>query len=106
MMISSDHATYFSVALFCIGLAGVLTRKNLIIIFVSVELMLNAANLNFVAMSRRAMVGSTMPSIGDSTALFVILIAACEVAIGLGLLIGLYRHAPSLAVEDVAELKE
>lgn len=114
-MISLDHATGFAVALFVIGLAGVLTRRNLIIIFVSVELMLNAVNFHLIAVSRLddpahaagAATGAVTRAVsGEAVVLFVILLAACEVAIGLAILLGLHRHHALLEVEDIAELKE
>ena len=94
----------FSFALFFIGLAGVLTRRNLIIVFVSVELMLNAVNLNIVALSRRSGAGLSVAG-ADSVALFVILLAACEVAVGLGILLGLYDLHGRLSIDDIDEIK-
>lgn len=99
-----DHATWFAVALFIVGLVGVLTRRNLLVVFVSVELMLNAVNLQFVAFSRIADGRAAVN--GESAALFVILLAACEVAVGLAILLGLYRHHVLLAVEEIAEMKD
>lgn len=102
-MIPIDHAMYVSVILFCTGLAGVLTRRNLIVVFVSVELMLNAVNLHVIAAGR---LDPSRAAAADSVALFVILLAACEVAVGLGILIALYRATGSLAIDEIAELKE
>ncbi len=102
-MIPADHSMVVSVILFCTGLAGVLTRRNLLIVFVSVELMLNAVNLNVIASGR--LEGMNAAS-ADSIALFVILLAACEVAIGLGILVGLFRIAGTLSIDEIAELKE
>ncbi len=103
-VIPLDHAVWFSIALFVIGLVGVLTRRNLIVIFVSVELMLNAVNLHIIALSR--LPDGRAAANGEAVALFVILLAACEVAVGLAILLGLYRHHVLLAVEDIAELKD
>lgn len=99
-----DHATYFAIALFVIGLVGVLTRRNLLVVFVSVELMLNAVNIHLVALSR--LPDGRAAANGEAVALFVILLAACEVAVGLAILLGLYRNHVLLAVEDIAEMKE
>lgn len=104
-MINADHALGFSVLLFSIGVAGALTRRNLLIVFVSVEIMLNAVNLNIVALSRIPGRFADVAA-ADSVALFVILLAACEVAVGLGILLGLYRLTGSLSIDDFTEMKE
>ncbi|RMH59560.1 MAG: NADH-quinone oxidoreductase subunit NuoK [Candidatus Hydrogenedentota bacterium] len=104
MIVNAYSVEALAAALFCIGLAGVLIRRNLIVVFVSVELMLNAVNLNLVALTRRA--DLLVPVEGDAVALFVILLAACEVAVGLGILVALYRRFGSVAIEDVGRLKE
>jgi NADH-quinone oxidoreductase subunit K len=103
-MILADHATVYAVILFGIGLVGALTRRNLLVVFISVEIMLNAVNLNIVAASRRAVTGAG--AYGESVALFVILLAACEVAVGLGILLGLYRRYGRLDIEEIMEMKE
>lgn len=105
MMIHADHAVIFSMILFGIGLVGLLTRRNLVIIFVSVELMLNAVNLNLISMSRRVP-APFAPANGDALALFVILLAAVEVAVGLGLLLRLYDIHQKAVVEDIEELTD
>src|SRR5215467_10462664 len=77
--------------LFIIGVAGVLTRRNIIVIFMSIELILNAANLNFIAMSRYLQAtGSANALAGQIFTVFVIEVAAAEAAIGLGIVIALY----------------
>ncbi|MFC4769507.1 NADH-quinone oxidoreductase subunit NuoK [Effusibacillus consociatus] len=84
--------------LFCLGLFGVLWKRNIIIVLVSIELMLNAANINLVAFSRMGMA----PNIsGQVFALFAMVIAACEVAVGLAVLISLYRNRNSSDVKDM-----
>ncbi|MDB5084297.1 MAG: NADH-quinone oxidoreductase subunit [Bacilli bacterium] len=88
--------------LFSLGLYGVLTKRNIIIVLVSVELMLNAANINLVAFARLGL----NPSInGQVFALFSLVIAACEVAVGLALLISLYRHRATSDVKEINLLK-
>src|SRR5678816_3276552 len=78
--------------LFIIGVAGVLTRRNIIVIFMSIELILNAANLNFVAFSRYLeLTGNVNAIAGQIFVVFVIVVAAAEAAIGLGIVIALYR---------------
>ena len=105
MAINADHASIFATILFGIGVIGLLTRRNLLVVFISVELMLNAVNLNLVALSRR-IDGTHSPASGDAVALFVILLAAVEVAVGLGILIRLYDMNRSINIEDVQEIKD
>src|SRR5215510_14119159 len=82
----------FVALLFIIGVAGVLTRRNIIVIFMSIELILNAANLNFIAFSRYlSQIGSPNAVAGQIFTVFVIVVAAAEAAIGLGIVIALYR---------------
>jgi NADH-quinone oxidoreductase subunit K len=92
--------SYFMVLsgiLFAIGVAGVLIRRNIIVMFMSIELMLNAVNLAFIALGRR--VGSID---GQVIVFFVITVAAAEAAVGLGIIISLFRNR---ATVDVDELK-
>ncbi|WP_102273629.1 NADH-quinone oxidoreductase subunit NuoK [Cytobacillus massiliigabonensis] len=88
--------------LFCIGLYGALTKKNIIIVLISIELMLNAANINLVAFSKFGV----MPSIsGQIFALFVMAVAAAEVAVGVAILIALYRNRNTVNIDEVNTLK-
>src|SRR5712691_3685811 len=85
-----DLAKFLVIAalLFIIGVAGVLTRRNIIVIFMSIELILNAANLNFIAFSRYLQDTGNMNAVtGQVFAVFVIVVAAAEAAIGLGIVI-------------------
>lgn len=95
MGLTLTHYLVLSAALFSIGLAGVLTRRNVLIVLMSLELMLNAANINFLAFARY---------LGDDAAyafvLFVICLAAGEVAVGLALLIALYRNKETVDLSD------
>ena len=92
--------------LFVIGVAGVLTRRNIIVIFMSIELILNAANLNFLAMSRYLQdTGSVNAVAGQIFAVFVIVVAAAEAAIGLGIVIALYRNKETIWVDEIDILK-
>ena len=92
--------------LFIIGVAGVLTRRNIIVIFMSIELILNAANLNFIAMSRYLQDTGSMNAIaGQIFAVFVIVVAAAEAAIGLGIVIALYRNKETIWVDEIDILK-
>jgi NADH:ubiquinone oxidoreductase subunit K len=92
--------------LFIIGVAGVLTRRNIIVIFMSIELILNAANLNFIAFSRYLQEsGSVNALAGQIFAVFVIVVAAAEAAIGLGIVIALYRNKETIWVDEIDLLK-
>jgi NADH-quinone oxidoreductase subunit K len=92
--------------LFIIGIAGVLTRRNIIVIFMSIELILNAANLNFIAFSRYLQ--DTEPAnavAGQVFTVFIIVVAAAEAAIGLGIVIALYRNKETIWVDEIDLLK-
>ena len=89
-----------------IGVAGVLTRRNIIVIFMSIELILNAANLNFIAFSRYLHeTGSVNALAGQIFTVFVIVVAAAEAAIGLGIVIALYRNKETIWVDEIDLLK-
>lgn len=89
-----------SCALFSLGIYGILTRRNAIGILLSIELMLNAASLNFVLFGRWA--GGVD---GQVVAIFVMALAACEAAVGLAIIIGLYRAADTVLADEVNLLK-
>ena len=92
--------------LFVIGVAGVLTRRNIIVIFMSVELILNAANLNFVAFSRYLQLTGNANSVaGQVFTVFIIVVAAAEAAIGLGIVIALYRNRETIFLDKIDLLK-
>ncbi|HAF14957.1 MAG TPA: NADH-quinone oxidoreductase subunit NuoK [Blastocatellia bacterium] len=92
--------------LFIIGVAGVLTRRNIIVIFMSIELILNAANLNFIALSRYLQATGNVNAVaGQIFAVFVIVVAAAEAAIGLGIVIALYRNKETIWVDEIDILK-
>jgi NADH-quinone oxidoreductase subunit K len=89
-----------SVLLFCVGLLGVIVRRNVLVIYMSLELMLNAANLALVAFSR---FNNNLD--GQVIVVFVITVAAAEVALGLALIVALYRRRQTTHVEDLATMK-
>lgn len=91
---------YLSVTLFCIGVLGVLFRRNAIIIFMCVELMLNAVNLQMVAFSRY--LGDTS---GQVFVFFVMVVAAAEVAVGLAILMMIFRNTKSTDIDTLNRLK-
>ncbi len=92
--------------LFVIGFAGVMLRRNLIIIFMSLELMLNAANLSLVAFSRFHLQPSGVPNYNAQVfVFFIITVAAAEVAVGLAIIVALFRARQTTHVEDINTLK-
>ena len=99
-MIIVRHLLLVSCALFCLGVYGILTRRNAIAILLSIELMLNAASLNFVIFGR--LFGHPQ---AQAFALFVIALAACEAAIGLAIIFGVYRTAKTIDADRVTLLK-
>jgi len=99
-VIPIEHAIALSGVLFFIGVVGALTRRNLIVILMSIELMLNAVNLALVAFSR--LWGNTD---GHIFVLMVIVVAAAEVAVGLGIVIALFRNRESVDVDEASLLK-
>ena len=95
-----------SALLFMIGVAGVLVRRNIIVIFMSIELIMNAANINFLAFSHYlTSIGSVNALTGQIFAVFVIVVAAAEAAVGLGLVIALYRNRQTIWIDEIDLLK-
>jgi NADH-quinone oxidoreductase subunit K len=89
-----------SALIFCIGLAGVLTRRNPLVVLLSLELLLNAGNLALIGFAR--MWGNAD---GQIFALIVMVVAACEVVIGLGVIVAMYRNRIPIDVDELSELK-
>jgi NADH:ubiquinone oxidoreductase subunit K len=107
-VLAPDLSKFLVIAalLFVIGVAGVLTRRNIIVIFMSIELILNAANLNFIAFSRYLQDTGSMNAVaGQVFTVFIIVVAAAEAAIGLGLVIALYRNKETIFVDKIDLLK-
>ena len=102
-MVPVDYYIVLSAILFSIGALGVLSRRNPLIIFMSIELMLNAANLNFIAFWKFAEKGDDLN--GWMFAIFSIAIAAAEAAVGLALVIAIYRHYRTTNVDAMDSLK-
>lgn len=98
---TTSNLVLLSSLLFFIGLFGVLVRKNILVILMSIELMLNAVNLAFVAFGRE------MHHLGGQMAVFfIVTVAAAESAVGLGLVIALFRNLKTVSTEDIQLLKE
>jgi NADH-quinone oxidoreductase subunit K len=98
--IGLGHYLVVSALLFSLGLLGVIVRRNLLVIYMSLELMLNAANLAFVALSRY---NNNLN--GQVMVFFIITVAAAEVAVGLALIVALYRKRQTAHVEDLTLMK-
>ena len=100
MMLPIEYYLWFAAVLFAIGVAGVLLRRNVIIVFMSIELMLNAVNVTFLAFSRQ------MNNVdGQIFVFFVMTLAAAEVAVGLAIIVAVFRNKESINVEDMNLLK-
>ncbi len=100
-MITLHHYLYLSAILFFIGVFGVLFRRNLIVILMSIELMLNAVNLSFVAFARHT---GTMD--GHVYAFFIMAIAAAEASIGLSILVMLFRNRRTVQADDLTLMRD
>ena len=99
-----EHYLVVSALLFCLGLLGAIMRRNLLIIYMSLELMLNSANLALVSFSRFKDNLNDHIS-GQMMVFFIITVAAAEVSVGLALIVALYRRRASAHTEDLATLK-
>jgi NADH-quinone oxidoreductase subunit K len=95
-LITPTHYVLLSAALFIIGVMGVLLRRNIIIIFMSIELILNAVNINLVAFS-----AELQNVVGQVFALFVIAVAAAEAAVGLGIILAFYRNKETVNIDEM-----
>ena len=100
MTVTVSWFLVLAAALFSIGVAGVLIRRNALVMFMSIELMLNAVNLTFVAVSKELGLIE-----GQVAAMFVIVVAAAEVTIGLAIIVSVFRERSSANVDELAELK-
>ncbi len=105
-MVATEYYVALSSILFAIGAVGVLTRRSAIMVFLSVELMLNAANLALVAFARQWSGAGSITALSGQTAVFIILaLAAAEVAVGLGILVSIFRYRASTDVDSLAEIR-
>jgi NADH-quinone oxidoreductase subunit K len=99
-MVTPTHYLVLAAVLFCIGTLGVMVRRNALVVFMCVELMLNAANLTFLAFSKRS--GNLD---GHISAFFVIAVAAAEAAIGLAIVIAVFRSRGTLNIGEIRTMK-
>ena len=99
-MMSPAHYLFLSLALFLIGCVGVVTRRNVIVVLMSIELILNAVNINLLAFAL-----SNSDVNGQVFALYIIAVAAAEVGVGLALVMLIYRNRRSIALDELSEMK-
>jgi len=102
VVVGLTHYVILSSILFCVGIFGVLTRRNAIAILMSIELMFNAVNINFVAFSKFVTPGEF---IGQIFAIFVITIAAAEATVGLAIVLLIYRNFKGINVDNINLMK-
>ena len=100
-MVPASHYLLLAAVLFAIGLTGVVVRRNALIVFMCIELMLNAANLTFLAFARQA--GNLS---GHAIAFFVIAVAAAEAALGLAIIIAIFRSRGTVNLDELTALKD
>ena len=96
MTLTLNHYLLVSGLLFTIGFAGVMLRRNIIIIFMSIELILNAVNINLIAFSQQL-----QNAVGQVFAIFVIAVAAAEAAVGLGIILAFYRNKETVNIDEM-----
>jgi NADH-quinone oxidoreductase subunit K len=99
-MVPTHYYLFLGAALFTIGVVGVLTRKNIMVILMSIELMMNAVNINLIAFSDR--LGQTA---GQVFAIFVITVAAAEAAVGLGIVIAMFKNKETMNINEIDLMK-
>jgi NADH-quinone oxidoreductase subunit K len=99
-MVPIPYYLFLAAALFCMGMFGVLVRRNALVVFMCVELMLNAANLTFLAFAKQ-----NGDLTGHVSAFFVIAVAAAEAAIGLAIVIAVFRSRGTISIEDLRTMK-
>ena len=102
MEIGLHHYLFVSALLFCLGLFTIITRKNAILVLMGLELILNSANINFIAFAKYG----GMNFDGQTASLFVIILAAAEVAVALAIFLNIYQNYKHVNVDEVSKLKE
>ena len=104
-MIELAHFQILSAALFCVGLYGVLARKSALLILMSIELMLNAVNINLIGYSTLAEFSAPHRALGQILVIFVVTIAAAELALAVAIILRLYRNLKSVDVDKISNMK-
>ena len=98
--VSTTHYLILAAALFCLGMLGVLIRRNALVVFMCIELMLNAANLTFLAFARER-----GDDLGHLSAFFIIAVAAAEASVGLAIVISVFRARGTVNIEEIQSMK-
>lgn len=104
-MITLSHYLFVSAALFALGLAGVVVRRNLLIVFMCLEMMLSAANLALIGFSRFRVTDGLPDYVAQSMVFFTITVAAAEVAVGLAIIVALYRTRQTVEVDAITRMQ-
>jgi NADH-quinone oxidoreductase subunit K len=102
MEITLNHFLFVSISLFCLGIFGIVTRKNAVMVLMGIELILNSANINFIAFAKFGNFGYQ----GQVMALFVIILAAAEAAIALAIVLNIYKNFSTVNVDEIDTLKD
>jgi NADH-quinone oxidoreductase subunit K len=102
MSIGLTHFLILGAIVFCLGLYGIITRKNAVMVLMGLELVLNSANINFVAFAKYG----GMNIEGHVAAIFVILLAACEAAVALAIILNIYQNYKHVNVDEIDKMKE
>ncbi len=105
MTVPNEHLLILAGILFAIGVGGFFVRRNLIVVLMSIELILNAANLTFIAGARQHSAAGELNLHGPVFVIFVILVAAVEASVGLALVIALYRRKQTVSLENLERLE-
>lgn len=104
-MIELAHFQVLGAALFCIGIYGVLARRSAVLILMSIELMLNAVNVNLIGFAALADLSEAQRALGQVIIIFVITIAAAELALAIAIILRLYRNRSSVNVDEIDAMK-
>jgi NADH-quinone oxidoreductase subunit K len=102
MEVGLSHFLILSVILFCLGIYAIVSRKNAVLVLMGIELVLNAANINFLAFTKYG--GVTLA--GQAVAIFVIILAACEAAVALAIVLNIYKMFNTVNVDEIDALRD
>ena len=102
MSVGLPHFLVVSAVLFCLGLYGIVTRRNAIMVLMGIELVLNSANINFLAFTKYGGVNLA----GQAVAIFVIILAACEAAVALAIVLNIYKQFNTVNVDEIDALRD
>lgn len=102
MIVALPHYLIVSAILFCLGMYAIITRRNAIMVLMGIELVLNAANINFLAFTKYG--GVTLA--GQAVAVFVIILAACEAAVALAIVLNIYKKFATVNVDEIDALRD